>query len=53
MIDGVSFYTFIKKGGINNLIECFEWLSKALHKIDSSFQLVYVFLFDEACGHLK
>ncbi|CDW76386.1 ubiquitin-protein ligase [Stylonychia lemnae] len=53
LTDGAAFYMFFKKGGVNNLIECFQWLSQVNHKIDNNFLKVHIFLFDELCLQMK
>lgn len=36
-LDGAGFYQFFKKGGINNLIECFHWLADNLNAFDKGY----------------
>ncbi len=36
-LDGASFYMFMKKGGVNNLIDCFIWMGDLLSKIDENY----------------
>ena len=30
MIDGASFFSFFKRGGLHNMIHCFSWLGNVL-----------------------
>lgn len=52
-LDGASFYQFIKKGGMLNLIEGFHWFGDKLHLIDENDTQLSVYLFDECCVNLK
>ena len=36
-LEGVGFYQFFKKGGVNNIISCFHWLAEKLNVIDKDY----------------